>query len=172
MRTAKELSIISVFVALLIGGQFALSFVSGVEIVTVLMVTFCYRFGVWRGCVVGVAFSLLRCFIFGFMPNVIILYLVFYSLLAIAFGLLGIALKKSLSVKALLIIVITAIFFTVLFTALDNLITPLFYSFSKVVWKIYFSASLITMIPQIICTAVTVSVLSFPLIKIYKTIKI
>lgn len=172
MKTAKEIAIISVFTALLIGGQFVLSFISGIEIVTVLAVTFCYSFGVTRGMVSLTAFSLLRCFLFGFMPNVIILYLVYYNLLAIAFGLLGKAFKKEPCLKGLITLVITAVVFTIFFTALDNVITPLFYGFSKTVWKIYATASFATAIPQIICTAVTVSLLSYPLIKIYKTIKL
>lgn len=72
MRTAKEISLISVFTALLIGGQFILSGISGIEIVTVLLLSFSYYFGITRGLFVANAFSLLRCFIFGFFPIVII----------------------------------------------------------------------------------------------------
>ena len=70
-----------VFVALLIGGQFALFAVSGIEIVTVLFASFVFCFGIVRSLIVGTAFSLLRCFVFGFMPNVLILYLIYYNLL-------------------------------------------------------------------------------------------
>ena len=72
MRTAKEIALISVFTALLIGGQFVLSGISGIEIVTVLLLSFSYYFGIRRGLLVANAFSLLRCFIFGFFVNVII----------------------------------------------------------------------------------------------------
>ena len=83
MKTAKEITVIGLFVALLIGGQFVLSGISGIEIVTVLIVSFCFYFGVFRGVIVATAFSLLRCFIFGFFPNVIVLYLIFYNLVRI-----------------------------------------------------------------------------------------
>ncbi len=66
MRSAKEITILGLFVALLIGGQFVLSGISGIEIVTVLFTSFCFYFGIVRGLVVATAFSLLRCFIFGF----------------------------------------------------------------------------------------------------------
>ena len=75
--------------AVLLGGQFVFSFVAGVEIVTLLLACFSYVFGVKCGSVCATAFSLLRCFIYGFYPNVVILYLVYYPLLATVFGGLG-----------------------------------------------------------------------------------
>jgi hypothetical protein len=172
MRTAKEIAVVSLFVALLIGGQLALSMISGIEVVTVLAVTFCYRFGFVRGAVALTAFSLLRCFLFGFMPNVIILYLLFYNILALVFSLLGRAFNRKVSVKAIVCLTVTAVIFTVFFTALDNVVTPMFYGFSNRVWKIYATASFATVIPQVICSAITVPLLSYPLIKIFKTIKL
>ncbi len=172
MKTAKEISIISVFIALLIGGQFALSAVSGIEIVTVLSVTFFYCFGVLRGCIVATAFSLLRCFLFGFFPNVIILYLIYYNLLAITFGLLGRAFNKGISVKKIVVIVAVAVIMTALFTLLDNFITTTFYGFTENARKAYFISSMATMIPQLLCTLITVTFLFFPLYKICKTVRI
>lgn len=49
MRTAKEIALIGVFTALLISGQFVLSGLSGIEIVTVLLLSFSYYFGIRRG---------------------------------------------------------------------------------------------------------------------------
>ena len=46
MNSVKRVVLPAVFIALLIGGQLALSMVSGVEIVTVLFLSFCYRYGV------------------------------------------------------------------------------------------------------------------------------
>lgn len=168
MKTAKELAIISVFTALLIGGQYALSFVSGVEVVTVLAVSFCYIFGVKRGALCMTAFSLLRCFIFGFFPNVVILYLVYYNLLAVVFGLLGKKLENSKMLIKLIVVVITSIILTVCFTFFDCVITPLFYQFTFVQAKAYFLASATTLIAQIISVAVSVSILFIPLITFYK----
>lgn len=87
--TAKNIAYIALMTALLIGGQFALSFVAGVEIVTVLLLCFSAYFGVIIGVATAVGFSVLRCLIWGFMPNVVILYFVYYPLFALLFGLLG-----------------------------------------------------------------------------------
>ncbi|MBQ3234979.1 MAG: hypothetical protein IJA97_02345 [Clostridia bacterium] len=172
MKTAKEIAILSVFTALLIGGQFVLSAISGVEVVTVLAVSFFYCFGVVRGAIVATAFSLIRCFLFGFFPNVIILYLIYYNLLAVVFGLIGVAFDRKITVKKMVVIVVVAVLMTALFTLLDNLVTPLFYGFTKTAKKAYFIASLTTMLPQIICATATVSLLFYPLYRIYKSIKI
>ena len=87
--TAKDIAYISVMTALLIGGQFALSFTYGLEIVTVLLLCFSYVFGVRRGMLTATAFSLLRCFVFGFYPTVLMLYLIYYNLFALLCGLCG-----------------------------------------------------------------------------------
>ncbi len=172
MKTAKEISLLGVFIALLIGGQTALSVISGIEIVTALCVSFFFFFGVKRGLVLAVAFSLLRCFVFGFFLNVIILYLIYYSSLAVLFDLLGRAFNKTVNIKSVIIVTVVAVACTVLFTVLDNLISLIYFGLSKKAFEIYFKASLLTMIPQIICVAVTVPLLFYPLIKIYKAIKL
>ena len=79
MKSAKKIILPGVFTALLIGGQFALSGISGIEIVTVLLLTFVYKYGIKQGLFVANAFSLIRCFIFGFIPSVLILYLIYYN---------------------------------------------------------------------------------------------
>ena len=76
-------------VALLISVQFCLSFVSGVELVTVLFVSFCYVFGARKGVIVATVFSIIRCIVFGAFINVIILYLIYYNIVAVVFGLLN-----------------------------------------------------------------------------------
>ena len=87
--TAKSLAYIAVMTALLLSGQFALSFASGVEVVTVLLLCFSAYFGVICGVAAAVSFSVLRCLIWGFAPNVVILYLIYYPLFALIFGLSG-----------------------------------------------------------------------------------
>lgn len=75
--------------ALLLTAQFVLSYVPGVELVTALLLAFCYFFG-WRcGVLTATAFSLLRCFIFGFSPNVILLYLIYFNAFALFFAWMG-----------------------------------------------------------------------------------
>lgn len=172
MKTAKEISLLGVFIALLIGGQFVLSAVSGVEVVTVLAVSFFYFFGVKRGVVLATSFSLIRCLVFGFFANVVLLYLIYYNALAVLFGLIGKALNKKTSLKAVVIVTLTAVVCTVIFTVLDNFIAYIYFGLSQKAFEIYFNASLLTMIPQVICVAVTVPLLIYPLIKIYKTVKL
>ncbi len=171
MRAAKEIALNGVFTALLIGGQFVLSGISGVEIVTVLLLSFSYYFGIRRGLFVANAFSLLRCLIFGFFPNVIILYLVYYNLFVLAFGLLGIRFKKELNLVIHIILVIAACIMTIIFTGLDDIITPLYYRFSIDAMKAYALASLTAVIPQVICTIVTVSFLLPILNRVFGNIK-
>ncbi|MBO5224785.1 MAG: hypothetical protein J6C23_09785, partial [Clostridia bacterium] len=69
--TTKNLIIAGLYVALLIVAQLALSALAGVEVVTVLLLAFCFVRGVKQGVVVATAFSLIRCFVFGFTPNVL-----------------------------------------------------------------------------------------------------
>lgn len=159
MKTAKEIALIGIYTALLIGGQFALSAISGVEIVTVLLLGFSYCFGIRRGLFVANAFSLLRCFIFGFFPTVIILYLVYYNLFVVVFGLLGLKFKRELSALKLVVLIAAAVIMTALFTALDDIITPLYYGFSFDAAKAYAAMSLTALVPQIICSAVTVTLI-------------
>ena len=172
MKTAKEISILGAFVALLIGGQFVLSGISGIEIVTVLITSFCFYFGVIKGVVVATAFSLLRCFIFGFFPQIITLYLIYYNLIAILFGLLGVLFYKKINVKKLIVITIIAVLCTILFTLIDAFLYKVFYSFTLKATIAYLTAGIPTLITQIICVSVSVSTLFLPLLKVYKSIKI
>lgn len=167
-NTAKNLATAGVFVALLIGGQFVLSGVSGIEIVTVLLLAYCYVCGVRQGMLVANAFILLRCFIFGFAPNVLILYFVYYNLFAVVFGLIGKAFARRYSPIKHAALVLAAIVMTALFTVADNVLTPLMYGFSPFATKGYWAASLYTMIPQLICSLVTVSLMFLPLYKLLK----
>lgn len=169
MKSIKDLTIMGVFVALLIGGQFALFAVSGIEIVTVLFASFVFCFGIVRSLIVGTAFSLLRCFVFGFMPNVLILYLIYYNLFALVIGFVGNKMDKSLNLTKTIVIVCLCALLTALFTGLDNIISPLYYGMTGDVLKAYLVMSLSTMFPQIICTILTVSTIFPALVKLYKT---
>lgn len=168
MRTAKDITLPAVFTALLLGGQFVLSGISGVEIVTVLLLSFAYRYGIRQGLVVANAFSLLRCFIFGFIPNVLVLYLVYYNLFVLVFGAVGNLFAKEYSIKKHVVVIVLSLVMTIAFTMLDNVITPLMYGFLPNVWEAYFIASLYTLIPQLVCTFVTVLLIFPVLTKILK----
>lgn len=170
MNKTKFIVRVAMCVALLIGGQMVLSGISGIEIVTVMMLCFCYCYGIRHGMAVATAFSLLRCFLFGFQINVIVLYLVYYNLFAVFFGWLGRCFSGETSVCKTVIVVVSAVVFTVFFTLLDDVITPLIYAFHPNVARIYFLQSLYAMVPQSICTLVTVSVCFYPLTRIIKKI--
>lgn len=157
-------------VALLIAGQLALSAISGVEVVTVMMLCFCYCYGWRHGVATATTFSLVRCLIFGFQINVIVLYLIYYNLFAVFFGWLGKRFAGKVSFVKTVIVVATAVVFTVCFTLLDDVITPLLYSFHPNAAKVYFLQSLYAMIPQSVCVAVTVSALFAPLTAVIKKI--
>lgn len=168
MNTAKKIILPGVFTALLIGGQLALSGISGIEVVTVLLLAFVYKYGVGQGLLVANSFSLLRCFIFGFMPNVLILYLVYYNIFVLVFGFLGKVFRHEYSIKKHILVVIIAIIMTILFTIIDNILTPLMYGFTANAAKAYFVASLYTVIPQLVCTFATVIIVFPVLIKVLK----
>ena len=159
-------------VALLIAGQLALSTVAGVEIVTVMMLSFCFCYGISHGIAVATTFSLLRCFVFGFQIQVIILYLIYYNLFALFFGWLGAHLTGKNALLKLVIVVAAAALFTAMFTLLDDVITPLIFSFNENATRVYFYQSLAAMIPQIVCVVVTVSLLFHPLTTVIKKVNI
>ena len=170
--TAKELTLIGAFTALLIGGQLALSAISGVEVVTVLLLSFSFYFGARRGVLSASAFSLLRCIIYGFVPSVVILYLIYFNLFALLFGLLGKVFKRVLTVKRFILIVLLACIMTISFSLLDDVITPLFFGYDLEAAYGYFLTSFTAMIPQTICTFVTTTLLLEPLLMIYRRLPI
>ena len=167
MKSAKEIIIPAVFTAMLIGVQLVLSGVAGVELVTVLLLTFTYVFGLKQGFIVANAFSILRCALFGFFVNVVLLYLIYFNLFVLVIGLISKAFKRGYSLKIHIVLTVVAVILTACFTLIDDIITPLMYSYSLYATKIYFTASLTTMIPQMVCALATVIFLFFPL---YKTL--
>lgn len=167
--TAKECAYLAVFVAILLAAQFVLSFVPGVEIVTVLFTAYAFTFGIRRGMIAATAFTLLRQILFGVFPTVLVLYLVYFNLLALAFGGLGKRVKNP--VRALVFLTLIACLCTISFTLLDNIITPVWYGYSWKATKLYFYASLPVMLPQVVCTAVSVFFLFLPLHKAFALAK-
>lgn len=239
---SKEISYAAVMCALLIGGQYVFSFVAGVEIVTLLLVCYSAVFGARRGAICAAAFSVLRCFIFGFYPTVIVLYIIYYPLLAAVFGVLGrldssafeklpaavavainlllislaaacvaayaldliklsriykvtiyvflwvifslcvalciafdillAAQKKSVGRFSELLRLITftcvAAVCTIIFSLLDDVITPLMLGFTPLHALGYFYSSFTAMLPQTVCTVVTVGALFLPVTAVFK----
>lgn len=161
--SAKETAAVGLMVALLIGGQYALSAVAGVEIVTVLLLSFSVAFGRKCGMLAATAFSLLRGVVFGFAPSVLLLYLIYYNLFALFFG----SLKNLRGLNGAAAVTLFAILFTACFTLLDDVIYPLYAGLSGRTWKMYFLFSLPVMATQCVCAAVSVGLLYYPLLKIF-----
>ena len=168
MNKTKFIVRVAMCVALLIAVQMALTAISGVELVTVILLSLSFCYGIRTGLTIATTFSLLRCFVFGFQINVIVLYLVYYNLFAIFFGWLGARLTGNNALPETAIVVAFAVVFTAMFTLLDDVITPLIYSFHPNAAKAYFIGSLSAVIPQSICTLVTVSVCFHPLTRVIK----
>ena len=172
LRGVGYVAVVAVFSALLLGAQYALWFVKGVEVVTVLLLVFSYRFGVRCGVLSAVAFSLLRCLLFGFFPNVVLLYLIYYPLFAVCFGGVGNALRRRADLKTQLLVTALAVLFTALFTLLDDAVTPLFYGYTKEAALAYFLASLPTMAMQCACALLTVFLLFRPLMVVLRRVRL
>ena len=235
LSVSRETAYIAVTCALLIGGQFVFSFVVGVEVVTIILACFSFVFGARRGAICAVAFSLLRCLLFGFYPTVVLLYLIYYPLLALVFALFGkcrnfsspicavavnilliviaatcavcyfadiikVAKVYAVTIKVLLWVIFSlcmtlcavydCIYFshlkskneilkvillagagaamTALFTLLDDIITPLFFGYSRLTALAYFYSSFTAMLPQVICTIVSVCTLFLPLTAVFE----
>lgn len=165
MKTTRFITLTAFYTALLICVQFVLSGVAGVELVTVFFLAFCFTVGIKAGVTVAVCFSVIRCFIFGFYPSVIILYLVYYTGFALFFGFLGKKFRRTATFRAFLWSAILSTAFTAIFTLLDDVITPLFYGFGANAAKAYFYSSLPFMLSQCICTVISVSALFVPICK-------
>ncbi len=162
MNKIQKITFAGVFIAFLLGGQFALSGVAGVEIVTPLLLSFCLFFGIGQGILVATSFSLLRCMIFGFSPTALILYLIYYNLFALLFGALGHAPIKNRVLKYV-VVTVAAVACTACFTLLDDIISPLFYGFTLKQMQIYFIASLPVMGVQCLGTLFSVPLLVPPI---------
>ena len=172
LRGVGYVAVVAVFTALLLAAQYALWFVKGVEAVTVLLLVFSYRFGVRCGVLSAIAFSLLRCLLFGFFPNVVLLYLIYYPLFAACFGGVGNALRRRADLKTQLLLTALAVLFTAFFTLLDDAVTPLFYGYTKEAALAYFLASLPTMAMQCACALLTVFLLFRPLMAVLRRVRL
>lgn len=168
-RSAKECTYLAMFVALVIAAQLCLSMVPGVELVTVLFLSYAYVMGAKRGMLAATAFSLLRQIIFGVYVPVLILYLLYFNAFALTFGLLG--KRRRTPVQALPYLVLVVCICTACFTMIDNILTPLWYGYSKRAFKMYFLASLPIMFPQIVCAAISTLFLFLPLQRVFAAAK-
>ena len=167
VKSAKEIAYIGIAVALLICSQLALSAVSGIEVVTAIFAAYCFVFGVFRGVLTATVFSLIRCIIFGFFPQVVALYLIYYNLFALCVGLLGKLLKGRKFWVQMICLTCVAVVLTVAFTMLDNLLNAVMFGLTGKALQVYIANSLPVMFGQMICVAITVPVLFYPLYKVF-----
>jgi len=170
MNKTKFIVRVAMCVAILIGGQLALTGIQGLEVVTIMMLCFCWCYGVQSGIAIAVTFSLVRCLIFGFYIDIVVLYLIYYTLFALFFGWLGKRFAGEISFLKIVIVAVTAVAFTACFTMLDNGIKVLIFGLQGNAAKVYFAQSIPTMFTQLICAAVTVSTLFAPLTKVIRKI--
>ena len=169
LRSAKECAYLAVFVATVITTQLALSLIPGIELVSLLFISYSFVMGGARGVIAATAFSLLRQLVFGFYPTVLIVYLIYYNLLALCFGYLGKRLKNTK--KDLPILLLFSCVATLFFSLLDCLITPLWYHYTAKALIAYCLASLPFALTQTACVAVSVLFLFKPLTKAFAWIK-
>lgn len=166
--SAKECAYLAAFVALVIAAQAVLAVLPNVEVVSVLFIAYAFVFGVTRGLVAATAFSLLRQFLFGFYPTVLVLYLVHFNALCLIFGLLGKRVKRK--ARALVWVVLLAVVCTAGFTLFDNILTPLWYAYSKRATELYIKASIPFLISHVCSVGISVGLLFLPLAHVFERI--
>lgn len=169
IHVGKECAYLAVFVALVIAAQLCLSAVAGVEVVTVLFAAYAFTFGAGRGMLAATAFSLLRMLVFGFFPQILVLYLLYYNAFTLLFGALGERLEEPL--KRLWLLILFACIATLIFSGLDLIINALWYAYSWAAIKVYALASLPVAATQVVCAGVSVGVLFMPLHKTFSLAK-
>ena len=169
LGSAKELARIAVFVAMVIGAQYVFSAVPFVEIVSLLFAAYAYSFGVVRSVAAAVAFALLRQFVFGFFPVVLLLYLIYFPLLCVVFSWLGRC--KISGWKLVAWATLTAVVCTVCFSLLDNLLMAICSLDGKKAVNAYFVASIPFMIGHSLCVGISVAFLFLSLTKLLLFIK-
>ena len=167
MKTAKKIAICGAFCALLIAIQYPLGAIKGIELVTVFFYAFCFVFGGACGVLVAVCYTLLRCFLHGFFPTVIILYLIYYPIFSLVGSAVGKTLKNSSPVRQIIFSVITTVLLTLFFHVADNIVTPLFFSYDKKTWIAYILQSVPVCITQCVCAGVSTALLFQPLKKAF-----
>ena len=171
MKKTKDLVVAPLCAAMLIGAQLILSGVAGIEIVSAMLLCFAYSLGSFRGATVATLFSVVRCFVFGFHINVLILYLIYFNLFAVFFGWLGARTSRKATPKMTIIVVIFAALFTVCFTFIDVGITSIMYGFSQSAIAVYLTASLSTMALHVASVVVSTLVFFLPIVRVLEKIK-
>lgn len=120
-KSAKRIAFSGVMGALLVVGKFALSFIPNVEVVTTLLVSFCFVFG-FDGVIASLVFCTADVIIYPPSIDVIVSYYIYWNLMA-----LTVAVMKELGVKKFTPYFLTTVGFTVCFGALTSFMNSLFF---------------------------------------------
>ena len=173
IKSARDIAVLGTMVAVMIAGQLVLGAIAGIEIITVLLATYCFINGPLKGVIVATVFSLVRCLVFGFFPQVIILYLIYYNLFALILGLLGRVCENKKTVIKILLVTVIACALTLCFTLLDNFLSIYVFKMfaSDRAIKIYLAQSMPVALTQVISNAVIIPLLFIPLVKVFELTK-
>ena len=121
LKSAKRLAFAGVMGALLVVGKFAFSFIPNVEVVTTLLIAYCFVFG-FDGVISSLVFCTLDVIIYPPSIDVVISYYIYWNLMAIT-----IATLSKLKVKNFIPHFVTACVYTLLFGAITSLFNSLFF---------------------------------------------
>ena len=160
--SAKRIAFAGVMGAILIVSKFALSFIPNVEIITTLLISFCFVFG-FDGVIASLIFCTADAIIYPFSLDVAVSYFVYFNGLAIF-----IAILKEFKVKSFTVYLLTAIVSTILF----GVITSLFYSlFFGVNFFVVYTAGLVYYAIHLVSTTVFMLVGFKPITNVLTKIK-
>lgn len=162
LKSAKRIAFAGVMGALLVVGKFALSFIPNVEVVTTLLIAYCFVFG-FDGVVASLVFCTFDVILYPPSIDVVISYYIYWNLLAIT-----VAILKELNVKNFIYYFVTACVYTVLFGVITSLFNSLFFG---VPFGAVYIAGLYFYAIHIVSTAVFMIVGFTPITKILEKIK-
>ena len=162
LKSAKRIAFAGAMGALLVVGKFALSFIPNVEVVTTLLIAYCFVFG-FDGVVASLVFCTLDVILYPPSIDVVKSYYIYWNLLAIT-----VAILKELNVKNFIYYFVTACVYTVLFGVITSLFNSLFFG---VMFGAVYIVGLYFYAIHIVSTAVFMIVGFTPITKILEKIK-
>ena len=161
-KSAKRLAFAGVMGALLVVSKFSLSFIPNVEVVTTLLIAYCFVFG-FDGVVASLVFCLADVILYPPSIDVIISYFIYWNLLAIT-----VAIFKELKIKNFVAHFLTACVYTLLFGVITSLLNSLFYG---VPFGVVYVAGLYFYAIHLVSTSVFMLVGFKPITKLLEKIK-
>ncbi|MDR1093302.1 MAG: hypothetical protein LBL66_04050 [Clostridiales bacterium] len=78
VSASKNVALIAVLSAMVVGGKYALQWIPNVEVVTILLMTFTFALGLWRGIVTAVVFCLMDMLLYPFSFAVTVAYFIYW----------------------------------------------------------------------------------------------